>query len=261
MLVARLMSGTTAEDGGLLLYNPCRMHPQVVDYVKSLGGTVRYIVSGSSVHTNQIPQAVAAYKDAKIILAESAELKCTAAGMRPADFIYSDHDPTSNPRSYRSAVAELEEYGVQLFHVAGDVQTQTLVVIAHDHLFDTDLTCYGNGHRWLYLDQVDWENPTAALNFAQTLYYAAISNSVVPGYLPNYRLMAMDPSSPFAKLMLDEPTVDSCKQMAESLRQMLKLKFSWVDNVHSKKQESLPASEFKRCVNQAWNWLDGNSLL
>jgi hypothetical protein len=112
-----------------------------------------------------------------------------------------------------------------------------------------------------FVDQEDWDNPTTALNYGQKYYYAGMHNAAVKGFLPNYRLMALDLSSPSSKLMIDQPTKSSCKEFAESIRQMLRLEFEWVDNVHSMKRGSVSAAEFKECVNQSWKWLDGNSLL
>lgn len=258
MLVARLKNG---EENGLLIYNPCRMHPPVVEFLKSRGA-VRYIVSGSSSHTNQLPQASSTFPTAKVVCAKSAELKCRAAGLTDAEYcIYTDHsDETLHSNGYHSTVAELRKYGIQIFHVVGDALTQSLVVVAHGHLFDTDLTTYGNGARPMNIDQSDWETGSKVSSGAHMFYWAALDKAVVKGYLPDFRLMAMDPSSPFTRVMLDSPSNSSCKQMAESLREMLKLEFDWVDNVHSRRQASVPAAEFKECICNSWNWLDGNNL-
>lgn len=258
MLVARLENNNG--DDGLLLYNPCRMHPQILEWLHQLKIPVKYIVSGSSSHTNMLPQAAAAFPSAKIISSEAADLKCLNVGMRQADFIYTDY--STSERGYQAVSNELGKYDVKICHIAGDVTSQSLLVVVHGHLFDTDLTCYGNGHQLLHVDQEDWDDcckPSMA--YAQKWFHTSMIDSSVPGYLPNYRLMGMDASSPFCKFLLDEPKPDgsSCTEMAASLQAMLNLDFAYVDNVHSKKKESLPAQEFKRCVVASWSWLDEKS--
>lgn len=253
MLVARLIDGT------LLLYNPCRMHPYIIDYLSELG-TVAFIVSGSSVHTNQLPQAAKVFPNAKIICAQAADDKCQVVGMRQADFLYTDHDAHST-RGFDAAQAELEPLGVQLHHIQGDVQTQSLLLIVHDHLFDVDLSCYSDGTKSLHMDHSQWQHPHLGLAFGQIVHYAGTQDSAVRGYLPNYRLMAMDPCSDLARFNLDAPQPTSCMEMAASLRSLLKLEFKYVDNVHSKMQQSLPASSFIQCIEHSWRWLDGKTLL
>lgn len=252
MLVARLDN-----NGGLLLYNPSRMHSRITAWLEAIGTPVMYIVSGSSSHTNMLPQAATAFPFAKIICAKAAEVKCENVGMQKADYIYTDHHSGSD-RGFDAATRELDKYNVQLCHIVGDVLTQTLNVIVHDHLFDVDLSCYGNGNRLLHFDQDEWDQ---CCDPAIIFHYSTMMNTTISGYLPNFRLMAMDPTSPFCKLCIDEPEGSSCSEMAASLRNMLAMKFSYVDNVHSKRKESLPAKEFIECVDASWNWLDGKSLL
>jgi hypothetical protein len=177
--------------------------------------------------------------------------------MHPADFWYTDHDINA-PNGYLAVAKELQQHKIE-----GDTLMQSLVVVVHWHLLATDLS-YGNGERWLHVDEEDWNNPPADIGFGfvqtQTFYYGLVRTA---GYLPNYRLMAMDCSSSYCKLMLDEPAPSSCIEMANSLREMLKLYFTvkYIDNDHSRKQQSLSAQEF--CINadKTWNWLDGKSLL
>lgn len=257
MLVAKL------KDGSLLLYNPCRMHPYIVeDFLqKKLGGNVQFLVSGSSSHTNQLPQAAQIFPNAKIICADSANRKCIAVGMRSADYIYTNHtDGMDN--GFEAAANILQPLGVQMFHVQGDALVQALIIIVHEHLFVVDLL-YGNGSRWMHTDENDWNtNSPPSLAFVQSFYYAGIQDAEIGGYLPTYRLMGMDPTSYFPKIQVDEPpTSNSCEDMAKSLRQLVKLPFRYVDDVHSKRKDSIPASEFIDCVENSWNWLDGQTLL
>ena len=132
------------DDGSLLLYNPVRMHSQMIDWIKERG-EVKYIVSGSSAHTNHLPDAAATFPDAKIICARVADAKCQAVGMRPADFLYdSRKDDEAVPKHYESRgtledATQLFDEKVKLFHIRGDVMTEALFLLVHGHLFEVDL--------------------------------------------------------------------------------------------------------------------------
>ena len=247
----------------LLLFNPCRMHPEILEYLNTqIGGTVDYIVSGSSSHTNQLPQAAAAFPQAKIICAQAANQKCMAAGMRPAEYIYTNH---ASLEQVQSILAKRGER-IQLFHVQGDTFTQNLVLVAYGHLLDVDLACYGNGHRNLWVSDKDWNTSTSlSVGSTRLVYYASIAQgSVARGYLPDFRVMGCDPTCVFNKLTLDEPDPDgsSCVEMAHSLRSLLTdVRFDVAHNVHSTLDDPVPAEEYKRVVNECWSWLDGKSLL
>ena len=131
------------DDGGLLLYNPVRMHPQMVDWIKERG-EVKYIVSGSSAHTNHLPKTAETFPDAKIICASIADAKCQAAGMRPADYLYDlrrDEEPPKQHVGQATLQDAIDEFGgkIKLFHIRGDVMTDALFLLVHSHLFVIDL--------------------------------------------------------------------------------------------------------------------------
>ena len=254
MLVARLNDG----ENGLLLFNPCRIHPFIEKFLNEVGN-VKYIVSGSSAHTNQLKQVWDKYPDARMVCAEAADMKCQSIGMRPANFLYTIHDNTN--KSFNCLKKELNEVGVDAYHVVGDVVAQALVLVCHNHLFEVDLL-YGNGDRLALTDQSAWDDPNAKdINFWKWFYHGSIHSSAIPGFLPNHRVMSQDPSSLMAKLLLDPPHEGSCKIMANSLREMLKLQFDYVDSAHNLAEGSLSASTFRNVINETWNWLDGQSLL
>ncbi|KAL3786737.1 hypothetical protein HJC23_005300 [Cyclotella cryptica] len=127
----------------LLLYNPVRMHLEMIDWINQRG-QVKYIVSGSSAHTNHLPGTAAAFPNAIIICASAADAKCQAVGMRPADYLYDLHEDEPLPKSYlhrgtmKHATDALNGQA-KLFHVRGDVMTQSLLLLAHGHLFEVDL--------------------------------------------------------------------------------------------------------------------------
>jgi len=256
MLVARLAGG------GLLLYNPARMHEPMVTWLKKIGGSkgVEWIVSGSSSHTNQVPQAAEAFPSAKILCARAANDKCVAVGMRHADFVYTD------AQGLRAAQEELAAEGVAIHHVVGDNFTQGMVLLVHKHLLEVDLL-YSNGERFISSDKADWEKPCVEgdehRSFWRLFFYASIRKSP-NGNLPTYRFFGMDPTNTFASaLLLDPPLPDgsSCTDMALSLRELLKMDFDKVEMVHSERKGSIPAEEFRDAINKSWRWLDGKSLL
>lgn len=127
----------------LLLYNPVRMHPQMFEWINRLG-QVKYVVSGSSAHTNHLSATAAAFPHAKIICASAADAKCQAVGMRPADYLYDLHEDETPPKGYldrgtmKHAAEELNGKA-KLFHIRGDVMTQALLLLVHGHLFEVDL--------------------------------------------------------------------------------------------------------------------------
>ena len=53
MFVVRLVDGD--DQSGLLLYDPCRMHKRMIDWLNEKG-TVEYMVSASSAHQRRMPQ-------------------------------------------------------------------------------------------------------------------------------------------------------------------------------------------------------------
>ena len=259
-LVARL--NTTDNFSGkdpLLLYNPCRMHPRMVKWLDGIG-TVAYIVSGSSSHTNQLKQAIEAFPTAKMVCAEVAQIKCTTVGMRPADYLYTKEE------DLKALNAVLGKGGASLHYVAGDTFTHDALVLVHGHLFECDLV-YGRycGKRVIWTPEAKFKDKAdCKAGLSRMFYYTFMApGSSTNGCIADYRCMAMDPSSIFPKLLLDEPNADgsSCDKMAASLRQILALPFEFVDTVHSLHDKSISADEFRKTIDVSWNWLDGNNLI
>lgn len=143
------------DNGELLLYNPVRMRPQMVDWIKERGD-VKYIVSGSSAHTNHLPGTAATFPDAKIICASIADTKCQSVGMRPADYLYDLRKGEVPPENYigRSTLEDaIEAFDgkIKLFHIRGDIMTQALFLLVHGHLLVIDL---------LYTSSEEWKKET-----------------------------------------------------------------------------------------------------
>lgn len=94
--------------------------------------------------------------------------------------------------------------------------------------------------------------------YSECFMFYKIIRARIPSRLSS-REYGHDISHSQVKFMLNEPDESSCSQMASSLRTMLAMDFAYVDNVHSKKKESMSA-EFRKIVDKSWNWL-GKSLL
>lgn len=216
-------------ENALLIYNPVRLHPQMIDWINQLG-VVKFLVSGSASHTNFLPAAAKQFPNAKIICASAADLKCQGVGMRKADFLYDIVRGEEVPKSfigrgtYEDAVEALQDQA-RLFHIRGDVCTQALLVLVHKHLFEVDLLYVPSGDK---LKETEFELGTSIQHSNRRIfYYSLITKKAHPfGYLiPKYRCAMMDPTSLFAsKLMINAPKADgtSVIDMAVSLRMAMK---------------------------------------
>ena len=244
----------------LLLYNPCRMRPCVMEWLDSLG-TVAYIVSGSSAHTNQLCQASEAYPDAKMICAEAAEMKCMSVGMREASYRY------TNPKELEVLNVELAKGGAKLHFVEGDALTHAALVQVQGCLFECDLACYANhcGSRCAACSEDVWRDPNSIDGrSARQFHYMYFPPNVAPnGFIPVYRFMGMDHNSPFIKMTIDGPKADgsSCTEMANSLRKIIGLDFDMVLSAHSGYEKGMDGNDFRKTLDVCWNWLDGGRTL
>ena len=88
--------------------------------------------------------------------------------------------------------------------------------------------------------------------------FGLIANSP-NGLLPNYRFWFMNPNA-LGLMMITPPKSDgsSCKEMAQSLRKIMSLKFDRVLPVHA---PVMGAETFRKSIDLSWNWLDGSSLM
>jgi len=257
------------DDNALLIYNPVRLHPQMIDWINAIG-EVKFIVSGSSSHTNFLPDAAKKFPKAKIICASAADAKCQGVGMKPADFLYDvvrDDVPKrySGRGTYEDAIEALQGQA-RLFHIRGDVCTQALFMLVHRYLFEVDLLYVSSDEK---LKEKDFETGTTIEHSnGRIFHYMLITKKAYPiGYLlPMYRCMMMDPTNLLAsKLLIDAPKADgsSCTDMAESLRSALReLSQAGVCNqVLSVHALEMSRECFCQRINETWGWLDGKSLL
>jgi len=245
--------------GSLLLYAPVRIRDEVGfgDWLATLG-KVEWIVVASAYHTLNIKAVAERYPDAKIIGAPAAEAKLNfidALVRKKFDFVCTDADQMKEVNSL------LSNEGASLFCVDGDTSTNSLFLVAHGVGFECDLI-YGH-HDGIGIFTVPKDE---FLEFKpehwgiRLFKFALVSKPNSPfGFLPEYRFLMMDPNN-FGPMTYDKPKADgsSCKEMANSLRKLLKLEFESATGVHIKMQSK---EDFKQNINSAWNWLDGKPLI
>ena len=229
----------------------------------------------SAAHTLSLPNVVKRFPNAKVVGPSQAEAKlqhCKALPRGKFDFL------TTDAKDLETVNNMLAEEGVFIHNVAGDVCSQSSLVVAHKTILECDLI-YGHADRegctnvgrerfWQMLPE-DW--------FHRLFKFALIDCSPDGGCLPAYRFWLMDPNSMGAHL-IDVPAKDgsSCLAMAESLRTGLDLDFDSAVGVHfdpmtrfvnscrytvSPTATLSPREEFRASINCSWKWLDGKSLL
>ena len=165
MMVARLTGGA------LLLYCPVRIREEHAfkAWLDKLG-RVEWIIVGSSAHTNYLPGAMTLYPDAKLVGSPAAADKLNVIHALPRGLTKFDFN-CQDPGQLNSANRELEEAGVRLVYVEGDVATNALVAVAHGVLLSVDLI-YGRhdgvgamsltrtgGISCQTLEEISWSRP------------------------------------------------------------------------------------------------------
>ena len=257
MVVVKLRSG------GLLLYNPVPIHEgtKLDEWMKTMD-SVKYVVIGSCYHTLFIPEALKMYPEAICIGTTMAEEKLKAANALPKEKLDYDCLVDSNVQSANEA---LIPEGVTLKFTKGDMLTQSIFLLAYETGVEVDLL-YGH-HDECPCDCCKSKGLFAGYDTDPAYFWARLfrlrlvfkPNSPF-GYLPPYRFAGMDPTSPFGKITWPRPANDgsSCQEMANSLREILKMDYKSVISIH---WGPVSAKDFKLSINEGWKWLDESSLL
>uniref|UniRef100_A0A7S0NPW2 Uncharacterized protein n=1 Tax=Calcidiscus leptoporus TaxID=127549 RepID=A0A7S0NPW2_9EUKA len=261
MFVIRLL------DSQLLLYNPCRLHYSLVSWLISLG-EVGWIVSGSSFQTTHLPAVAKKFPQAVLVASTPVEEKCRVRHkFRGLDF---DCLIKDGPRGIQSANVRLRRVGAQLHFVEGDVLTNSIVLTARGILFETDLL-YANAtfDRLAGVDAERWMFDPSL--FLERIYFYRFftrwGNTQQLGGLPCFQYLAHDPDSGWAVALTaqnpegNRSTSSASSKMAAALRRILSLEFTQAVSAHQLNNGPMAADEFKLCINNAWQWLDGRSLL
>lgn len=256
MVVIKLKSGD------LLLYCPVLIHDgtSLDKFLKELG-TVKYIVIGSSFHTNYLPASTKRYPDAKVIGTTTAEIKLNAVdalSRKKLDF------DLLNEAQFKDIYSILEKEGVNMYFSKAEVMTNSVFLVAYNTACEVDLL-YGHhdncdcGYKYSFCPANKDRDPQ---NFVGRIFrYLMVMKPDSPnGKLAIYRFAAMDPCSLMSYISNPSPAPDgsSCTELANSLRRIVKLDFKQVISGHSHLQT---AENFKKSLDADWNWLDNNSLL
>ena len=221
-------------------------------------GRVEWIVIASGAHTLNIKPVVARYPDAKIIGPPQAEAKLKFIDALPRGNL--DFNST-NPDHLAEVNASLESEGMKLFNVAGDVATNALVAVFEEkQLMSCDLLYTHVDGGFLTMSKDRFEKFLPEDWFMRLFRYNTTTKPNSPhGILPVYRFHMMNPSS-IGAMLYEQPAWDgsSCKIMADSLRELIKVPFEFANGVHF---DQIDRDAYVRGVDDNWNWLDGKPLL
>ena len=248
----------------LMLFNPVPIHEgtKLDEWMKTMG-KVKVIVIGSSFHTLFMPETFKRYPDVIYIGTKMSEEKLKAANALPKEKLYYDFLEESDVKAANESIGSSD---IVLKFVKGDMLTHSIFLQAYETGVEVDLL-YGH-HEESTCDfclskgifEKHGTDPAYFLERLFTLRLLKKPNSPF-GYLPGYRFAGMDPTSPMSKLMTcPRPAEDgsSCKEMANSLREILKMDYKNVISIHWGLQSP---KDFRLSMNEDWKWLDGESLL
>jgi len=253
-----MMTVVKLNNGDVMLYSPVRVREEFgfAEWLDSIG-PVKWIVLGSSAHTMEVASVLERYPDATCIAAKEAfdKLQHTPGIIKTKpDFDYTNKDDLTRLSNL------LAEEGVRFHYIDGDCATQALVVIAHKTALEVDLI-YSRCDGGLMATSKDELLSEKSNSFLRLFKWGLASSPTSPNdALPPYRFWMMDPTNVMSSFMLMKPKKDgsSCKDMANSLRTMLRDDFDQAYGVHCKLMDG---DTFRKSIDFNWNWLDGESLL
>ena len=213
----------------------------------------------SGAHTLNIQPVVERYPEAKVVGPPQAEAKLNHISALPRGKV--DYDST-NAEELAMVNELLESEGVKLFDVAGDVVTNALVAVYDEkQLMSCDLIyTHADGKGFLSIDNERFRQFLPEDWFFRLFRYNTTSTPNSPsGYLPSYRYQLMDPNC-LGVMMYTQPAFDgsSCQTMAQSLRNLLKVKFEYANGVHF---DQMKGEAYVDAMDKNWNWLDGKPLV
>lgn len=241
-------------NGGVLLYCPVRIHPDMEELIQRIG-PVEWIILGSSAHNNHPPSVIRKYPHARVIGATTSEAKLNAVNALPREKL--DYNVCIEGDTDK-ANELLNEDGVKIQYIKGEVCTDAIVAIAHKVAISVDLIYGKVDGTLLMMDKDEMENPKDELWATRLFRWGLITNGP-NGYLPAYRFWAMDPTVT-GPLMMTPPAADgsSCQEMATSLRKVLQEDFDTGVSVHF---NPISGDVYRRSMDACWGWLDKKSLL
>ena len=250
-------------NGELMLYNPIPIHDgtKLGEWMKTMG-EVKFIVIGSCYHTLFLPETLRKYPEAICIGTKLSEDKLKAANALPKmslDYNFLDED------DLKAANEALSTTDIKFKLVKGDIMTHSIFLQAYQTGITVDLF-YGHHS----ICSCDFCHSKGIFNGKDTdpAYFGTrlfdlrlVKKPNSPfGYLPGYRFSGMDPTSALSKMACPRPAHDgsSCKEMANSLREILRLDYTNVISIH---WGFMSGEDFRLSINESWKWLDESSLL
>ena len=258
-----IMAVVKLKSGDILLYSPIQIHEGTIldNWLKDLG-PVKYVIIGSCYHTLHLKSTLKRYPDAICIGTTTSEQKLNAVDALLKQKLDYNFLVESDVMAANDILAP---EGVTLKFTKGDMFSQSIFCVAHETGLEVDLlyrhhdkcTCDYCREKGIFEGRNS--SPENVLLRLFTLRLLSKPNSP-NGYLPPYRFSAMDPTSIMSKMSWPRPANDgsSCKEMAKSMRNILKMDYKNVISVH---WGLLPANDFKMSINEDWKWLDESNLL
>ena len=258
MVVVKLPSGE------LILFNPVPIHDgtKLDEWMKTMG-KVKFLVIGSSYHTLFMPETLKRFPDAICIGTKMSEDKLKAANALPKQKLDYNFLEESDVKAANEALGTSD---ITFKFTKGDMLTHSIFLQAYETGIEVDLL-YGH-HSECVCDCCHSKGIFKGYDTEPAYFWCRLSslrllkkpNSPF-GYLPGYRFAAMDPTSAMSKVMTcPRPANDgsSCQEMANSLREILKMDYKNVISIH---WGLTSAEDFRISINEDWKWLDESSLL
>ena len=250
--------------GEILLFNPVPIHEgtKLDEWMKKMG-KVKFVVIGSCYHTLFLPETLKRYPEAICIGTKLSEDKLKAANALPKQHLDYNFLEESDVNAANEALGTSE---ITFAFIKGDMMTHSIFLKAYQTGITVDVF-YGH-HKECLCDFChskgifEGHDTDPALFMPRLFDLRLIKKPNSPyGYLPGYRFSGMDPTSATAKLMCcPRPANDgsSCKELATSLREILRLDYINVISIH---WGLMSAQDFRLSINENWKWLDESSLL
>jgi len=225
------------KSGGVILYDPPRIRTELVDWLKTNLGEVKYIISPSSAHTIFLKEATDMFPNARLVASNMAMQKMRNKGYgKPAECEYTDQE------QLRIENELLAAEDIELISINGDALTSALVL-------------YHKPSKSLLNCDLHYAPSESSLKRVSGRVVNAFfrQGSMNGSDLPKYRFLAMDHTAGLCNSNLGD-----CGDMAASLREVLALDFVTAYGSHHEKVDGV---QFKSNIDNMWCWLDGKSLL
>jgi len=225
------------KSGGILLYDPPRMRPELVDWLTASLGEVKYIICPSSQHTMFLKGITDTFPNARLIASNMAMQKMRNKGYtKPAECEYTNQD------ELRTENELLASEGIELIYINGDAMTSALAL-------------YHKPSKSLLNCDINYAPSDTSMKGTKSRVVNAFFRlgSMNGSDLPKYRVIGMDHTAGLCNCSLGD-----CADMAASLRELVALDFVTAYGSHQFKVEG---NRFKSGIDDMWGWLDGKSLL